>query len=208
MTFATHCRFYTRRKLQNAPTLALVSLTSSCLRAYAETPFNVITLKSALRLATKFGHPAMRAFALAHPGLENLEPIERIVISRESNVPTWMERGLRELCARDEPISLAEAQMLGLETFVEVAAKRETQRSKLGLGLVAFKEALYNTNHPTIPSGSELSCNDFLETSTNSNSSGEQPRYDAPHGSKSSSLAHIITAAFSAVDSVVSSTNE
>jgi hypothetical protein len=175
---------------------------------YAEIPFSATILKSALRVATKFEHPTMRAFALAHLELENLAPIERIVMSRESNVPTWMERGLRELCARDEPISLAEAQILGIETFVGIAAKRETQKSKLGLGLVAFKEALYDTNHPVLPSGSELSYNDCFETSTSSNSPGEQLPPDAQHDPKNNSLAHIITAAFSAVGSVISSTNE
>ncbi|CAE7117354.1 unnamed protein product [Rhizoctonia solani] len=82
-------------------------------------------LKSTLRLATKYNSRALRSYAIQRLEEKNLSPIERIILAQSSNVPSWRKKALDELCAQDEPITLTEAGVLGMETFVELAHRRE-----------------------------------------------------------------------------------
>ncbi|CAE6469992.1 unnamed protein product [Rhizoctonia solani] len=85
-------------------------------------------LKSTLRLATKFDHQVLRSYAIRCLEERNLPPIERIALAQNSNVYSWRKEALAELCTRDESITLAEANILGMKTFVELAHRRETYK--------------------------------------------------------------------------------
>lgn len=90
--------------------------------------FDVITLKSVLRVATHYGNPGLQAFAIT--GLEKaaLQPIERIRLSDEFSFLPWGPPALVELCQRTEPISASEAQVLGIDRLTDIARKREDAR--------------------------------------------------------------------------------
>ncbi|CAE6451112.1 unnamed protein product [Rhizoctonia solani] len=87
-------------------------------------------LKSTLRLATKFKHPILRSYAIQCLEERNLPPIERIELAQSSNISSWRKEALDELCTQDEPITLAEANILGMKTFVELAHRREDYKSR------------------------------------------------------------------------------
>ncbi|KAF8708397.1 BTB/POZ domain, partial [Rhizoctonia solani] len=86
---------------------------------------SIPVLKSTLRLATKYEYEHMREYAILCLEKRDLTPIERIELARECNIPLWSREALNELCARDELITLAEASILGLDTFFELAHRRE-----------------------------------------------------------------------------------
>ncbi|CAE6513671.1 unnamed protein product [Rhizoctonia solani] len=91
--------------------------------------FDSSTLTSVLRIASTFDYPALRKFAISKLEGMNLPAIERIQLSDELSLPTWETPAFTELCSRKEPISLAEAEVLGITRFVEIARIRETERT-------------------------------------------------------------------------------
>lgn len=148
--------------------------------------FGIGVLKSTLRFATQFQHLPLRSFAIQRLEKESIPPIERIVMSRQSNVPSWMQSALDELCVREAPISFIEAITLGTKTFVEVAARREAHKSMTGHSLIAFKAALCNNTRTGLDSAGT--------------SSRRSPTVDSQLLEEhNSALDHIITTAFSIV---------
>ncbi|KAG8715446.1 hypothetical protein FRC11_004106 [Ceratobasidium sp. 423] len=98
-----------------------------------ETPFEFDTsvFVSALRLATLYDYPALRAYSITHLNRAALGPIRRIEIARECKLPEWEEPAYIELGQRDEPITAEEAAVLGLETLTDISRRREAMlRSK------------------------------------------------------------------------------
>ncbi|CAE6521327.1 unnamed protein product [Rhizoctonia solani] len=85
-------------------------------------------LKSTLRLATKFQHPVLRSYAIRCLEKRKLTPIERIELARDSDISSWFEEGLNELCTRKQAITLGEAEILGMKTFVELVSRREAHK--------------------------------------------------------------------------------
>ncbi|KAH7339036.1 hypothetical protein B0J17DRAFT_659533 [Rhizoctonia solani] len=94
--------------------------------------FGSVTLQSTLKLATKYAHPTLRAFAIKELEKHMLDPIEQFALSRDCGVTEWMSKAIDDLCWRDGPITVAEARILGPEKFVEVAARREVIRFERG----------------------------------------------------------------------------
>ncbi|CAE6398246.1 unnamed protein product [Rhizoctonia solani] len=94
--------------------------------------FSSATLQSTLKLATKYAHPTLRAFAIKELEKHTLDPIEQFALSRDCGVTEWMSKAIDDLCWRDLPITVAEARILGPEKFVEVAARREDIRFERG----------------------------------------------------------------------------
>ncbi|CAE6490634.1 unnamed protein product [Rhizoctonia solani] len=92
-----------------------------------ETPFEFDTpvFVSALRLATLYDYPALRAYSITHLNQAALGPIRRIEIARECKLPEWEEPAYIELGQRDEPITAEEASVLGLETLTDISRRRE-----------------------------------------------------------------------------------
>ncbi|QRW05121.1 mediator complex subunit Med5 [Ceratobasidium sp. AG-Ba] len=160
--------------------------------------FDLVTLKSILRIATNLKHPAMRAFAIASLEQRNLKPIERFILSRESNVPRWEELALDELCARDEPITISEAQIIGMDAFVELAARREAKRPPQGLHLVLFKTALSGRQYSAPSSTFEFSSEEISsETECGSEDTRLPVSGHLSDGTQRSVLLHLIDSAFS-----------
>ncbi|CAE6532652.1 unnamed protein product [Rhizoctonia solani] len=102
--------------------------------------FGSNTLTSTLRIASTFDYPALRKFAISKLEGMSLPAIERIQLSDELSLPTWETPAFTELCSRKEPISQAEAEILGMTRFVEIARIRETERTRLA---VKFAEGVY-----------------------------------------------------------------
>ncbi|CAE6425374.1 unnamed protein product [Rhizoctonia solani] len=96
----------------------------------ADDDHSIPVLKSTLRIATKYEYEHMREYAIQCLEKRDLTPIERIELARECNVLSWSKEALDELCARDELITRAEADILGLGTFFELASRREALRLK------------------------------------------------------------------------------
>ncbi|KAH7302852.1 hypothetical protein B0J17DRAFT_294141 [Rhizoctonia solani] len=107
----------------------LVVLYSS---VYNPQPFSTTVLMSTAELATKYAHPILREFAIDELKKHMLEPIDRFVLSRDCGVMGWMSKAIDDLCWREVPITVAEAQILGPEKFVEVAARREAVKFDRG----------------------------------------------------------------------------
>ncbi|KAG8739641.1 hypothetical protein FRC10_005377 [Ceratobasidium sp. 414] len=101
---------------------------------YNTTTPSVDTLVSALSMATKYGHPSLRAYAIdaLSPRCSELPPIDRIEVARACNVPEWATGAIDELCEREEPITLEEANRLGVETFGDVSRRREQKSYNQG----------------------------------------------------------------------------
>ncbi|KAF8604193.1 hypothetical protein BDV93DRAFT_606212 [Ceratobasidium sp. AG-I] len=94
--------------------------------------FEPSTLVSALRIATVYDHPNLRAFAIKHLESVPLSAIERIRLSREFGLISWEGPAYIELCERDEAITKEEANVLGMDAFVHVAKIREIEQRRRG----------------------------------------------------------------------------
>ncbi|KAF8602056.1 hypothetical protein BDV93DRAFT_545485 [Ceratobasidium sp. AG-I] len=89
--------------------------------------FSVKELVSALRIATKYNHPTLREFVIHKLELQGLPSLEYLPLARECNVRKWEKLVVDQLAARTEPLTLAEAEYLGMDQFVSLAARREAK---------------------------------------------------------------------------------
>ncbi|KAF8596262.1 hypothetical protein BDV93DRAFT_419116, partial [Ceratobasidium sp. AG-I] len=80
---------------------------------------------SAILVATRYDYPALRAFSIDKLEKASLSAVERIRLAREFDIPSWEEPAYVELCERDEPLTMAEAEVLGLEAVLNVGIVRE-----------------------------------------------------------------------------------
>ncbi|KAG9079568.1 hypothetical protein FS749_008413 [Ceratobasidium sp. UAMH 11750] len=87
--------------------------------------FDTQVLISALRIATKFNHPQLRAFCIRNLELRKLPEMDYLPLARELGIPDWEKKAIDYLSARRESITVKEAQLLGTELFVSTAARRE-----------------------------------------------------------------------------------
>ncbi|KAG8738170.1 hypothetical protein FRC12_016854 [Ceratobasidium sp. 428] len=118
--------------------------------------FGASTLTSALRITTIYNYTGLRNFAIAGLEKAGLSAIQKIQISDEFLVPSWEKPAFSELCRRPDTITPSEAQVLGVERFVQIARIRESeQRRQLIDSLVESlkKHSLINkpTDAPNIP---------------------------------------------------------
>ncbi|KAL5641624.1 hypothetical protein ACGC1H_001936 [Rhizoctonia solani] len=99
--------------------------------------FNSETLIKALRIATLYGCPDMRKYAISE--LERrftFLPIHRIQMSDEFDLPAWEKPAFIELCRRPEPISKEESVILGLDRLAAISRIRETEQRRKFVELV------------------------------------------------------------------------
>ncbi|CAE6532712.1 unnamed protein product [Rhizoctonia solani] len=123
--------------------------------------FSNAMIVSTLKLATKYGHPTLRTFAIKELEKRMLEPIDQFAISRDCGITEWMPKAIDDLCGRDKSITLAEAQILGTEKFVELAARRERVKfergSRVGLGSgQPIQSTDANLTTPSVPASQKL----------------------------------------------------
>jgi hypothetical protein len=102
--------------------------------------FDPTILTSALRIATAYGYPALRAFAINKLEKASLSAIERIRIAREFRFASWEAPAYVELCERDEAITETEANVLGMSAFVQVVKIREKEQRRKGKDIDAQLE--------------------------------------------------------------------
>ncbi|KAF8602058.1 hypothetical protein BDV93DRAFT_557825 [Ceratobasidium sp. AG-I] len=89
--------------------------------------FDVDVLISALRIATAYDYPKLRQFAIKKLEEEGLPCFEHLSLAREYGIPGWENVIMDQLVAKADPITLAEAQVLGLDLFVSLVTRRETK---------------------------------------------------------------------------------
>ncbi|CAE6452866.1 unnamed protein product [Rhizoctonia solani] len=92
--------------------------------------FDSNTMISALRIASVFDYPGLRKLAISKLEKMKLPLIQRIQLSDEFLLTTWETPAFTELCSRAEPVSPAEAEVLGMARFVEIARIREIERTR------------------------------------------------------------------------------
>ncbi|KAF8596255.1 hypothetical protein BDV93DRAFT_611007 [Ceratobasidium sp. AG-I] len=92
--------------------------------------FDHTTLISALLLATRYDYPALRTFAINKLENAKLSAVERIRLAREFDIPSWEEPAYLELCEREEPLTMPEAEVLGLKAVLYVGIIREKEERK------------------------------------------------------------------------------
>jgi hypothetical protein len=112
--------------------VSLIPIDSSSSVIEGSLDFDPPTLTSALRIATTYDYPALRAFAINKLEKTSLSAIERIRIAREFNFTSWEAPAYVELCERDEAITEDEANVLGMSAFVHVAKIREKEQRRKG----------------------------------------------------------------------------
>ncbi|KAI0071179.1 hypothetical protein K474DRAFT_1776334 [Panus rudis PR-1116 ss-1] len=84
---------------------------------------------SILELATKWDFASIRALAIRSIQSLDISPVDRIAISTKYDIADrWTMKAYIALCERPEPLSLAEADQLGLNTVVRIAQIREQLR--------------------------------------------------------------------------------
>ncbi|KAG8785265.1 hypothetical protein FRC12_017788 [Ceratobasidium sp. 428] len=87
-------------------------------------------LKSVLRIATRYDYPQLREFAIHQLNAQNLAALDYLNLARQFDVADWETRALDHLVARKEPITEAEAEIIGTKLFVATAARREERLSQ------------------------------------------------------------------------------
>ncbi|CAE7194666.1 unnamed protein product [Rhizoctonia solani] len=155
--------------------------------------FDSSTLTSTLRISTSFDYPALRNFAISKLEGMDIPAIQRIQLSDEFSLPSWETPAFTELCSRKEPITHAEAEILGMSRFVEIARIRETERTRLAVKFAGgvYEELLEASGlasplQPENPGGTGSAQNTFEYSSGRSvlpacNCYVDRSRYDASY---------------------------
>ncbi|KAG8706180.1 hypothetical protein FRC09_002541 [Ceratobasidium sp. 395] len=87
-------------------------------------------LKSALRIATQYDYLQLREFAIRQLDAQNLTILDYLTLGCKFDVVDWETRALDHLVSREEPITEAEAEIIGIKSFVATAARREERLSQ------------------------------------------------------------------------------
>jgi hypothetical protein len=106
--------------------LWVVDGSSSTIQAPTAVPLG--QWKACLAAASRWEAPAVRALALAvlsGPVGAGLTPLERIVLGRRHDINSWLHPAYRDLCLREEPLTVVEVCALAPPDIVAVAAIRE-----------------------------------------------------------------------------------
>ncbi|KAF7356245.1 hypothetical protein MVEN_00956000 [Mycena venus] len=83
---------------------------------------------SVLKLSTQWWFLAARDLAIQQLNDRNdVTSVDRIVLARKYNVPTWLRMGYTDLARRDESISREEAEKIGWETAYQLGQVREAE---------------------------------------------------------------------------------
>ena len=81
-----------------------------------------------LRMAHLWEFPDIRSLAIDK--LRDITPpVDRLVLAREFNIPTWVESARSELYTRETPLSTFEAQRLDIGDVVKIFTTREAALS-------------------------------------------------------------------------------
>jgi hypothetical protein len=108
--------------------LSLSKPSSSLVRICDEPPLSTLEdWTSVLKLSHRFGHAAMRAFAI-----KRLDPliscIDRVIIAHQFEVTAWLPQAYLDVCELSRLPSTEDAHRLGFNVFIKIAAAREAFR--------------------------------------------------------------------------------
>jgi hypothetical protein len=81
---------------------------------------------SVLKLSTMWSFEDLRDLAIQNMAQLSIDPVERAALASEYNIDEWLLPALNELAQREEPIGIEEANRLGWETALQIAAVRES----------------------------------------------------------------------------------
>ena len=93
-----------------------------------------------LSISTRYVFDKIRDMAIQELTKRPLDPVKRITLAEQFNVPQWLSTALVELTKRPEPVSDADAEVLGMRTVVRIARAREQVRQR---GYVTSSERNY-----------------------------------------------------------------
>jgi hypothetical protein len=85
---------------------------------------------SVLKLSTMWDFLEMRELAINELSLWPIDWITKIVLARQYKISQWLFAAYEGLAKRKEPISVAEAQQLGLTTVIRIVQIREESAAK------------------------------------------------------------------------------
>ena len=83
---------------------------------------------SILQLATRWLFDDIRSLAIRELANFEIEPVQKVVIALQNDVPEWLHPSYMALCERHNPLSVEEARRLGVEVVAQLARAREIYR--------------------------------------------------------------------------------
>ncbi|CAE6494969.1 unnamed protein product [Rhizoctonia solani] len=110
----------------------------TCVASRHRTPlFDSDTLISTLKIASRYKYPDLRQYAIDElEKSHNLPAIRRIELSDAFSIPEWRISAFAALCRRAEPISVEEAEILGIRRFVDISRIRQEEGERNVIELV------------------------------------------------------------------------
>lgn len=80
-----------------------------------------------LSVATTLGFTAIRTRAISELDMRisDMDPVDLIITARKYDVQRWLTSAYVQLCIRDEPLSEAQGERLGVKTVLRISRVRE-----------------------------------------------------------------------------------
>jgi hypothetical protein len=96
----------------------------------AQEPMTWQQWASVLKLSTMWGFHAVRQKAITNLASSEIDPVDKIILSKKHDVATWLVPALTQLARREEPLSIEDARRLsrvaGWEFSIQLGHVRET----------------------------------------------------------------------------------
>lgn len=83
-----------------------------------------------LSISTRYIFDRIRDMSIQEISTKGLDPIRKVTLAEKYNIPLWLSPAFVDLCKRPEPLTLREAEQLGMKTVVRLAKAREIVREK------------------------------------------------------------------------------
>jgi len=110
---------------------------------------------SILQLATRWLFDDIRSLAIRELANFDIEPVQKVAIALQTDIPEWLHPSYVALCERHNPLSVEEARRLGVEVVAQLARAREIFRDnrykyKRDVDLSSIVSEVFGTA-PSIP---------------------------------------------------------
>lgn len=83
---------------------------------------------SILQLATRWLFDDIRALAIAELSDFKIDPVQKVAIALQCDIPEWLHSAYMVLCIRKNPLTLEEGRKLGVDVVTKLAYAREIYR--------------------------------------------------------------------------------
>lgn len=106
---------------------------------------------SILQLATRWLFDDIRSLAIRELANFEVEPVQKVAIALQNDIPEWLHPCYMALCERHNPLSVEEARRLGVEVVAQLARAREVfrdQRYKRDVDLSHIVSDVFGTIPP------------------------------------------------------------